>query len=75
MTLLSLYSHFSPLRVGKQLENPPPGTVLDHTVTRRKWHDFFLVSQHVGQGTVSPTHYVVVADSLGLPVDAMQRIR
>ena len=64
--------------MGKQLDNPPPGSVLDHTITRKKWHDFFLVSQHVGQGTVSPTHYVMVADSLdslGLPVDAVQRIR
>jgi len=61
-------------RQGKQLNNPPPGSVLDHTVTRREWYDFFLVSQHVGQGTVSPTHYVVVNDSLGLPVDAVQRI-
>ena len=64
-----------PLRAGKQLDNPPPGSVLDHTVTRRNLYDFFLVSQHVGQGTVSPTHYVVVSDSLGLPVDAVQRIR
>ena len=62
-------------RLGKQLDNPPPGTVLDHTVTKRNWYDFFLVSQHVGQGTVSPTHYVVIQDSLGLPVDAVQRIR
>jgi len=59
---------------GKELDNPPPGTVLDHTVTRRDWYDFFLVSQHVGQGTVSPTHYVVVHDSMDLPVDAVQRI-
>ena len=44
-------------------------------MTRRDWYDFFLVSQHVGQGTVSPTHYVVLRDSLGLPVDAVQRIR
>ena len=26
------------------------------------WYDFFLVSQHVRQGTVAPTHYNVVAD-------------
>jgi len=61
-------------RLGKQQDNPPPGTVLDHTVTKRNWYDFFLVSQHVGQGTVTPTHYVVVQDTLDLPVDAVQRI-
>ena len=77
---------------GKELDNPPPGTILDHTVTKRDWYDFFLVSQvlsfvptfflgfnlyfvqHVGQGTVSPTHYIVILDSLELPVDAVQRI-
>ena len=34
---------------GKNPDNPAPGTVLDHTVTKRDWFDFFLVSQHVGQ--------------------------
>ena len=29
--------------------NPPPGSVLDHTVTRRDMFDFFLVSQSVKQ--------------------------
>jgi aubergine-like protein len=31
------------------MRNPPPGTVVDHTVTRRDWFDFLLVSQHVTQ--------------------------
>ena len=31
------------------LGNPPPGTVMDHTITRRNWYDFFLVSQNVRQ--------------------------
>ncbi|KAA0201706.1 hypothetical protein HAZT_HAZT000126 [Hyalella azteca] len=40
------------------------------------WHkyDFLLVSQHVRQGTVSPTHYVVVHDGVGLKVDNLQRL-
>ena len=46
------------LMQGKECENPAPGTVLDHTVTKRDWYDFFLVSQHVGQGTVSLTFLV-----------------
>ena len=57
---------------GNNLDNPPPGTVLDHTVTRRDMYDFFLVSQHVRQGTVSPTHYVVVHDEINLPPERMQ---
>jgi len=36
--------------------------------------DFFLVSQHVRQGTVSPTHYVTVADSSNLKIDHIQQI-
>jgi len=27
-------------------------------------YDFYLVSQHVTQGTVSPTHYNVIVDTL-----------
>lgn len=36
-------------RGDRGLENPPPGTIVDHTITRRNWYDFFLVSQHVRQ--------------------------
>merc|ERR1712110_1015971 len=61
-------------QAGKELDNPPPGSIVDHTVTKRDWYDFFLVSQHVGQGTVSPTHYIVIHDSLDLPGDAVQRL-
>jgi len=49
----------------KTYENPPPGTVVDHTVTRFKYKDFFLVPQNVNQGTVSPTHFIVIRE-LGL---------
>ena len=57
-----------------QLDNPAPGTVVDHTVTRREWEDFFLISQHVRQGTVSPTHYVTVDDTSNLKIDQIQQI-
>ncbi|XP_065176641.1 piwi-like protein 1 [Sycon ciliatum] len=59
---------------GHQLENPPPGTVVDHTVTRKDVYDFFLVSQHVRQGTVTPTHYTVVHDTTGFQANHMQRL-
>ena len=48
---------------GPSFENPPPGTVLDHTVTRFRFKDFFLVPQAVNQGTVTPTHMVVVQEN------------
>lgn len=57
---------------GLHLDNPAPGTVLDHTVTRRDMYDYFIVSQHVRQGTVSPTHYIVVHDDINLPPERMQ---
>ena len=36
---------------GNNVENPPPGTILDHTVTRYEFKDFFLVPQAVNQVT------------------------
>lgn len=56
------------------LTNPPPGTVVDSDITRKEWYDFFLVSQSVRQGTVSPTHYNVIEDSSGLTPDHFQRL-
>lgn len=57
-----------------QFENPPHGTVLDKIVTRPQLNDFFLVSQHVNQGTVTPTHYVTIHDENAMPADRIQRL-
>ncbi|XP_047656361.1 piwi-like protein 1 isoform X2 [Tachysurus fulvidraco] len=57
-----------------RLSNPPPGTVIDTEVTRPEWYDFFIVSQAVRMGCVSPTHYNVVYDSSGLKPDHLQRL-
>nr|XP_057927973.1 piwi-like protein 1 [Doryrhamphus excisus] len=54
--------------------NPPPGTIIDSKVTRPEWYDFYIVSQAVNFGSVSPTHYNVVYDSSGLKPDHMQRL-
>lgn len=59
---------------GKEYNNPPPGSVLDHTIMKRKYYDFLLVSQHVTQGTVTPTHYIVIKDNTTLTPDQMQKI-
>lgn len=56
------------------LDNPNPGSILDHDVTRRNLCDFFLVSQLVRQGTVTPTHYIVLFDSAKLLPDYVQRL-
>ncbi|KAM4049183.1 piwi-like protein 1 [Anomaloglossus baeobatrachus] len=61
-------------RMGGRLQNPPPGTIVDVEVTRPEWYDFFIISQSVRQGTVSPTHYNVVFDTGALKPDYMQRL-
>ncbi|KAJ8408576.1 hypothetical protein AAFF_G00252110, partial [Aldrovandia affinis] len=58
----------------RKLGNPPPGTVIDTDVTRPEWYDFFIVSQAVRMGSVSPTHYNVVYDTSGLKPDHIQRL-
>ncbi|XP_028133641.1 piwi-like protein Ago3 [Diabrotica virgifera virgifera] len=55
-------------------DNPPCGTILDHSITRRQLPDFFLVPQSVRQGTVNPTHYIVLHDTCGLKPDHIQRL-
>lgn len=55
-------------------DNPTPGTVIDHSITRKYLQDFFLVPQNVRQGTVNPTHYIVLHDTCGLKPDHTQRL-
>ncbi|XP_014099672.2 protein aubergine [Bactrocera oleae] len=54
--------------------NPPPGTVVDDVITLPERYDFFLVSQSVRQGTVSPTSYNVIYDTMGLDADKIQML-
>ncbi|KAM7416297.1 hypothetical protein PAMA_018390 [Pampus argenteus] len=60
--------------VNGKVSNPPPGTIIDSEVTRPEWYDFYIVSQAVRTGSVSPTHYNVVYDTSGLKPDHMQRL-
>ncbi|XP_014300280.1 piwi-like protein Siwi [Microplitis demolitor] len=55
-------------------ENPPPGTVVDDVITNPWRYDFFIVSQCVRQGSVSPTAYNVIFDNVGLDVSSIQRL-
>ncbi|CAG9802484.1 unnamed protein product [Chironomus riparius] len=57
---------------GSNHENPTSGTVIDSVVTLRERYDFYLISQSVRQGTVSPTSYNVIYDDLGLTPDKIQ---
>ncbi|KAL7738918.1 hypothetical protein ACLKA6_016921 [Drosophila palustris] len=55
-------------------ENPPPGTVVDDVVTMPERYDFYLVSQTVRQGSVSPTCYNVVHSNIRLTPDQIQKL-
>ncbi|KAK9519547.1 hypothetical protein VZT92_022271 [Zoarces viviparus] len=61
-------------QIHSKVLNPPPGTIVDSEVTRPEWDDFYIVSQAVRMGSVSPTHYKVVYDTSGLKPDHMQRL-
>ncbi|XP_038122427.1 protein aubergine [Culex quinquefasciatus] len=52
--------------------NPVPGTIVDDVITLPERNDFYLVSQSVRQGTVSPTSYNVLYDESGLTADQLQ---
>lgn len=54
--------------------NPPAGSIVDQEVTRRNLFDFFLVAQHVRQGTVTPTHYIVLHNDTVIKPDNIQRL-
>lgn len=54
--------------------NPPIGTIVDDVITNPFKYDFFLVSQQVRQGTISPTSYNVIYDNTGLTAEMVQTI-
>jgi aubergine len=56
------------------LVNPPPGSVLDHTVTSSSLYDFLVVSQYVREGCTTPTRYIVLVDEKGFPPDVLQKL-
>ncbi|XP_045460997.1 piwi-like protein Siwi [Harmonia axyridis] len=54
-------------------QNPPPGTVVDNTITLPQRFDFFLVSQCVNQGTVTPTSFNIIDfTDFGVDPDKLQ---
>ncbi|XP_072746220.1 piwi-like protein Siwi [Anoplolepis gracilipes] len=54
--------------------NPPSGTVVDDVITSPIKYDFFIVSQQIQQGTITPTSYSIIDDSLDIGADKMQRM-
>ena len=46
--------------------NVPIGTLIEDTITKVNYQDFFLTSAHSGQGMNSPTHYTIIKDKTNL---------
>lgn len=57
-----------------RIENPAPGTVLDHTITNKFLYDFYMCSQHVREGTTTPSHFIVLVDERPFPPDIIQKL-
>ncbi|KAG7489427.1 piwi 2 [Solea senegalensis] len=55
-------------------ETPPPGTILDHTITHKDWVDFYLMAHHIRQGCGFPTHYILLYNTANLTPDHLQRL-
>lgn len=68
------HKYINPHGGGNSLENPPPGTCVDHTVTKPERYEFFLVSQQVRQGTVAPTNYNVICNLTNFKPNAFQQL-
>ncbi|CAL8111662.1 unnamed protein product [Orchesella dallaii] len=59
---------------GNSIINPQPGTIVDNTITQPFLYDFFCVSQKTRQGTLNPTHYTVLYETIPTEPDLMQQI-
>uniref|UniRef100_A0A3Q3XAQ2 Piwi-like protein 2 n=1 Tax=Mola mola TaxID=94237 RepID=A0A3Q3XAQ2_MOLML len=60
--------------VSNNFGTPPPGTVLDHTLTHKDWVDFYLIAHHIRQGCGLPTHYISLYNTANLSPDHLQRL-
>lgn len=62
------------IRLFDYKRNPPIGTVVDDVITNPLRYDFFIVSQQIRQGTISPTSYNVIYDNTGLEAEMVQTV-
>jgi len=50
--------------MGGRIQNPMPGTVLDHSVTQPDGYEFFTVNTPCRQGVPTPTHISVLYNDI-----------
>jgi len=66
---------FNPSPNVQNLKNPEPGTVVDcSSICRTDLPNFYLISQVVQKGTAVPTHYSVLCNTAGLPMEVLQNL-
>ncbi|KAL8696034.1 MAG: hypothetical protein Q9224_003008 [Gallowayella concinna] len=65
---------FFPGKAGDENQNPLPGTIVEHDVTHPFENDVYLCSHKALKGTARPTHYHMLLDEAGVPVDAFQKL-
>lgn len=59
---------------GDKNGNCLPGTIIERAITDPQEYDFYLNSHKAIQGTARATHYYVILDETGIPVDDFQSI-
>lgn len=56
------------------VNNPKEGTVIDTHVTSPGAFEFYLQPQYVNQGTATPTHFHCIYDTIGIPLEVLEKI-
>ncbi|TFY63508.1 hypothetical protein EVJ58_g3223 [Rhodofomes roseus] len=54
--------------------NCPPGFVVDNEITGTAFPNYYLQSHSGIQGTSRPSHYIILRNEIGLPVETCQRL-
>jgi aubergine-like protein len=61
-------------KAGRNIGNPPMGTVVDSSVTMKSGYDFYLLPARANQGAMTPTYFFVAYDDTGCKADDIQSL-
>ncbi|EMD90548.1 hypothetical protein COCC4DRAFT_127590 [Bipolaris maydis ATCC 48331] len=67
-------TRFFPTSVASANGNCRPGTLVDRAITLPHYSDFYLQSHHGLKGTAIPTHYMVIANEIGIKDTELQEL-
>jgi hypothetical protein len=56
------------------LRNPQDGTVVDTGAVHPEHFEFYLQPQFVNQGTATPSHFHVLYDDTGIPLEILENV-